>query len=365
MFNRRIRLPSFLRHLPRAPWMVILIGIIATSAVFWQARREELSDFRARFETNSTIRAARVIREMKESLAEMQVLSQLFQKTGSLTRKDFCATVTPFLTARDDIGAIGWIAAAGTLEEEEPSNRTSGPFVMKDFLLSEHPVPTPARRAHYSVLYLDSGSTNDDMAGLDFGSYPQLRASLEQARDTGIPVAIPRRMRNDSDRSELLLFLPVYGGSFAPGRKEERRRALRGFVLGSLRIDRVVKGVFAASQLEGLSLEFLDFSDDGGGRVIYERSVPITERRGSWSSGLLPLHAPFLFREVFAGREWGIRTNTRRGVPSKALQPRLLARFARRSGDHSSRSALPQLDPSALGQNGTGHRGRYGPASRT
>lgn len=288
MHRCRPRLRSALRRLGRPRWwMMLFVGIAATSAVFLEVRREALSDFRARFEANSTVSARRLIFEMEESLAMMRAVARSLPKPGALSGASFSAVTSPFLAAREDIGGMGWVPAAGTFR---------GPGTFKA----------------YPVAYVEPGNTATGIAGLDLGSTPVLRAALEQARDSGEPVAAPWRFGEDNGPFELLLILPVYESGAAPGRSEERQAALRGFVIGILRIDRLLKVLFSASRPGGLSLEFLDFSRDGRERLLHRESVPAPEKNG-WSSWFLPTHAPFALKAGFGGREWGIRT-----VPGQA-----------------------------------------------
>jgi diguanylate cyclase (GGDEF)-like protein/PAS domain S-box-containing protein len=309
MHNGWARFRSAFRYLSRSPWwVVVLVGLAATLVVFWWVRREEVGDFRARFETDSTVRARRLIYEMEESLAVMQAMAEFFQRTGYLSDRDFRQMASPFLRVREDVGSIGWVPAEGTVEQREPVERTPGLRATKDARVPYLPNHSPRHRALYPILYVESGSANTVTTGFDLGSDPELRAALEQARDTGEPAAIPWQLRKENDPLELLLLVPVYRGDFIPSQKEGRRTALRGFVLGVLRVDRLLEVLFAASRPEGLSFEFVDFSQGGRERTLHKQSVPVTAHIARWPSGLLPVHPPFLLVKSFAGREWGMRT---------------------------------------------------------
>ncbi len=309
MDRRLIRFRSILLRLYRNPWMVVLLGLLATSVLFWEVRRAELNDFRAKFETSTTARATRVIREMEESLSVMRALAQFVQRTKDLNGKDFRNMVTPFLTARGDIESVGWVPVAGTVEEAGPPIQTFGALTAN----GSHPVNQPglstSRRGTYSVLYSEPAPLTTDTVGFDLGSDPDLRTALERARDTGTSVATAwLKAGSENKHFAILLILPIYERGLVPDRIEERRTSLRGFVLGLLHIDRVLADLFATTQPEGLSIEFLDFHDGTQGRTLYERAISRQGKKGSWASVLLPEHPPFLFRAFFAGREWGIKT---------------------------------------------------------
>jgi diguanylate cyclase (GGDEF)-like protein/PAS domain S-box-containing protein len=260
--------------------VVVLLGFAATSAVFFEVRREERADFRARFESISTTYAHRLTSDMEEGLNLMQAVARFSQRTGHVYPEDLRAMTSSFLPTREELGGVGWLPACGT---------------------SLRP-----------ALYLDReghGSATSGLEDFDFGSDPVFRVPFEKARDTGAPVATPWRVGEENGPFELLLVLPVYRGGSVPNRKEAKRAAIEGFILATLRVDHLAKVLLAPSRAKDFSIEFLDSSLAGGDRVLHRAVAPATgEEESLLPSAFLPVHDSFVVKTSFGGRQWGIRT---------------------------------------------------------
>ena len=269
---------SSLRRLYRNPWLVVLIGLIATLLLFLEARKTASTDFRSRFETNSAVRGTRVLHEMDEMLSVMHAMSQFVQRVDALTDDKFAALATPFLLARKDLKGVAWVPAA--------SQAQAGPAVI-------------LRRSRRVICYARPVSLIEEMAGLDPDSTPEIRSAMEQARDTGSPAACAwTRGREGNGQSEFIVFFPIYKKGQTPPTSLERKGEIKGFVLGVLNMDMVLSDLFATAQPEGLALEFVDYFDAPLGRTLYSRSTSPEERKHSWAEPFFSVQPPSVQGDV-------------------------------------------------------------------
>jgi len=284
--------PSFpiLRRLWRSPWFVAVVGLLAIGFLFMEARKAAMSDFRSRFEASSTARANRVIHEMNEAIGVMQALSYFVQTAQGLDNTTFIATATPFLLARTDLKAVGWVPAADE----------SG--------LKSAEATRIARPDRYIISFAEPRNIGCRIKGLDLGRAPAIRSALEEARDSGAAAARAwTQDRTKDSRPEFLVLYPVYRKGQVPATPWERRKAIRGYVLALVHLDRVLSDVFAIVRPEGVTVEFLDLSAGPQGQPLFTQSAPPRARKNAWIYSLLPAQSPYLLKATVANREWGIR----------------------------------------------------------
>ena len=284
--------PSFsvLRRLWRSPWFVAVVGLLTIGLLFAEARKAAMSDFRSRFEASSTARANRVIHEMNEVIGVMQALSHFVQTAKGLDNTTFIATATPFLLARTDLKAVGWV----------PGADESG--------LKSAEVRRNARPDRYIIAFAEPRDIGSRIKGLDLGKAPAIRSALEEARDSGAAAArawTQDRIKNS--RPEFLVLYPVYRKGQVPATTWERRKAIKGYVLALVHLDRVLSDVFATVRPEGVAAEFLDLSAGPEGQPLVSQSAQPRARKSAWLYSLLPAPSPYLLKATIAHREWAIR----------------------------------------------------------
>lgn len=102
---------------------IVLAGLLATAALLWQTRKEQLSSFRAQFENDASARTALLMREADESLLTVKSLGWFFSATRSVDGRGFQAFAAACLPERKELqGSHGTLASqalnAPTLNRE-------------------------------------------------------------------------------------------------------------------------------------------------------------------------------------------------------------------------------------------------------
>jgi signal transduction histidine kinase/CheY-like chemotaxis protein len=249
-------------------------------------------------------RAADLAHEQAEKLQvavlrSMEVLhsiAALHTLHGGMTPGQFQQFVQPTLTRQPELQALSWnpIVPAAERSNVETAARTEGltqfQFCEKD--LAGHLIPARARDFYVPVRFIEPLERNRAALGYDLASDECRRLSLEQARDTGKPVATaPIQLAQGPDnQAGFLVLLPVYYGDLPPTTIAERQQHLRGFAVAVFRVNDLVAQFFHELKAKGIEAALYDQSRQG--QLLYAEA-PLDD-----SSEVIPME--------IAGRQWAL-----------------------------------------------------------
>ncbi len=256
---------------------------------------------RALEQTSKELADAAVGKLQTKALRSMEILysvAALFDARGSIDRAEFTSFVRQGLSRQPELLALEWVPRVPESDRAayESAARADG---LADFCFREidpfgQSAPAARRPEYAPVYYVEPRQENESALGYDLNSDMSRRLALEQARDSGQPVATaPLHLVQESARQTgLLVLLPVYR-SLPPSSLSERRDKLAGFAVAVFRVDDLLAGAINEMERKGIDARLVDESAqesiyDGSGRS--ERSQP----------------APFAGRADFemAGRRW-------------------------------------------------------------
>jgi diguanylate cyclase (GGDEF)-like protein len=118
---------------------------------------------------------------------------------------------------------------------------------------------------HIVLTYLEPSDSDESLAvGQDLAEEPNLSTALGQACDSGLAAAtapaLPFDVR-DGRSGAFSLYMPIFKPGLPLNSVNDRRRALWGYVAGSVQIDRMIDGVMAELQRE--------ISEDLSGSMVF------------------------------------------------------------------------------------------------
>lgn len=233
---------------------------------------------------------AKVRRELDE-----QVLSAIGQlRNGYRMADEKLAAVTAFFSSSDEVTRAGFSSFFGALDHD-PAVRGLGwaPIVTGDerfayersagvtgFQFREWqesgPMGSRSRESYLPLYFAEPPASFADQLGIDFYSIPGRRGVLERSCDDGETVAV--HLSEGPETNRMGLFRPVYQRGAAVDSAEQRRAALRGFVLAVTSLDGLLAPLSARLDA-GLAVEI---SDEGG--VANEPFFRIGPKVGSASA---------------------------------------------------------------------------------
>jgi PAS domain S-box-containing protein len=164
------------------------------------------------------------------------------------------------------------------------------------------------------MYYIEPRNLYHSLLGFDMATDPQRLAAMREARDRGTRVALVGKpvVHRSGPPQGLLVFLPVYSQTPPPNTVAERRKKLRGFVLGAYWIDRLAEQAVEAFQREGIVVRLFENTDVAQRQLLYcSQSSAGTPHAADGDQE--PVAANRLSREDkldVAGRRWLIRCTT-------------------------------------------------------
>jgi serine phosphatase RsbU (regulator of sigma subunit)/CHASE1-domain containing sensor protein/anti-sigma regulatory factor (Ser/Thr protein kinase) len=298
----------YLRH-RAAAFGVLLIAILLTVVAWYYVRQTVEVQNRARFEESTQATTEALGRRTKAYLDAMFGARGLFYASDSVTRGDW----SDYVRGIDPANRYEGLQALGFAQRVEPEDRES--FMRKaqdEGLPRMRPDLDPGgeRSAYFPLTYIGPlGDANRRLLDHDFYAEAEHREVMNLARDTGKAQATrmiyvlsesPPGSTTDLDlRRGFFVYLPIYQEGEPVESVAERRRALKGFIVGSFVSDELLEGIFKGSFNPAIDLEIYDGTNPTSSPLLYDRDgIKRATRRE---------HDPLFStqsRIAVAGREW-------------------------------------------------------------
>jgi CHASE1-domain containing sensor protein len=320
-------LTRFGGHLRRgAPaYGVLLISLLLTVLACYYVRQSVDAQNRARFD--ETIRATQetIYRRVNRYLDAMFGARGLLLVSDSVEREEWAGYVRTLNPGpRNRLNSYRFLGFAKYVkpEERETYSREAGEEGVRDLW----PEPVGERSAYFPLeLVAPPDEANRRMIGYDAYSDPAHRSAMDRARDTNSPQAtrmvyVLTNAPSDSEadvarRKGFVVYLPVYQQDKPAGTVAERRRALRGFVVGAFRADVIFGETFGDTNTFNPAIDFevYDGEDVRSSSLLYDSN-------GVKDAGEKGDAALFSKEEQIkvAGREWILYFATLPGFEEEA-----------------------------------------------
>ena len=309
-----IRLGRYLRRLTAA-YGVLLIALLLTVIAWYYVRQVVEVQNHARFEESTLATQEALERRTKAYLDAMFGARGLFNASESVTREEW----DNYVAGIDPAGRFEGLQALGYAQRVDPEQRES--FMRKtqdEGLPAMRPDLNPGgERSVYFPLTRTGplGKANQSMLNYDLYTEDVHKKTMDLARDSGEPRATkmvyvlgeaPRNSTADlALQKGFVVYLPIYQEGEPQGSVTERRRALRGFIVGSFVSYELVDGIFKGSFDPAIDFEVYDGGNPASSPSIYDRDgIRRDEKKRD----------EFLFfkesRILVAGREWTLYFTT-------------------------------------------------------
>jgi serine phosphatase RsbU (regulator of sigma subunit)/CHASE1-domain containing sensor protein/anti-sigma regulatory factor (Ser/Thr protein kinase) len=309
-----IRFGRYLRH-RTAAYGVLLIALLLTVIAWYYVRQTVEVQNRARFEDSAQATQEALERRTKAYLDAMFGARGLYYASNSVTRKDW----SDYVKGIEPAGRFEGLQAVGYAQRVDPEQRESFMRRTQDEGLPEMRPDLNAggERSMYFPLTRTGplGEANQSMLNYDFYAEGVHRETMDLARDSGEPRATkmvyvlsdaPRNATADlALRPGFVVYLPIYQEGEPLGSVRERRRALRGFIVGSFISDELLDGIFKGSFDPAIDFEVYDGGNIASSPLLYDRDgIRRDEKKRN----------EFLFfkesRIELAGRQWTLYFTT-------------------------------------------------------
>ena len=121
-------------------------------------------------------------------------------------------------------------------------------------------IPVAPRDTYFPVFYIEPHQGNSTALGFDLGSQQVRLQALQDAWVSGKPIATApiRLVQDQGNQPAFLLFVPVYQEGPAQDILETQRDSLKGFAVGVIRIEEMLRGVLDIHYRRGLDFLLRD-----------------------------------------------------------------------------------------------------------
>ena len=265
--------------------LTALIGLALTGGLFLDLRQRNQEGLERRFQAIAAQRADLVVEKFRDNLRDLDAVKRFFDGSEQVTRQEFHQFVTPVLDYYGGFQAIEWLPRV-TWEQRSEFEAAARGDGLADFQFTELGgggaiVPAAQRDEYFPVYYLEPYAGNERALGYPPAPpHPARGAVLTQARDSGRLTLSERYtlVQEPAQRFSVLVFAPVYTG-ITTRDVEERRRRLKGFVLGVIRVGAVVETALRNTEPQGLILRLIDLSAEGERQALYEWTPRLSSPR--------------------------------------------------------------------------------------
>jgi signal transduction histidine kinase len=279
--------PRLGRHLRRgaAAYGVLLIALFLTILAFYYVRQNVEAEARTRFEETTQATKAAIYRREKGNLDAMFGARGLLLGSDPIEQSEWDAYVKSIepRTRLEGLQSLGFATYVRPGERDAYFREAH-----EDGVPDLWPEPGDERSAYFPLKFVaPSSEANRKMFGYDTYSDPAHRYVMDRARDTASPqatgmdyVLTDAPSHSDADlalRKGFVVYLPVYQEDLPAYQKgeprgsiAERRRTLRGFVVGTFRADKLFAHTFGRTFHPAIDFEVYDGEDVASSSLLYD-----------------------------------------------------------------------------------------------
>ncbi len=278
----------FGRHVRRgaAAYSVLLLALLLTLLASYYVRQNVEAEARTRFDETTKATRAAIYRRVNAYLAAMFGARGLLRVSDSVGRDEWDGYVRSIepgspLRKSQSLEGLQSLGFATHLRpgETEAYSREAREEGVRDLW----PEPDGERSAYFPLkLVGPSYEANRNMINYDAYSDPDHRSVMDRARDIGEPqvtgmdyVLTNAPSHSEADlafRKGFVVYLPVYQEGGPKDTVAERRRALRGFVVGTFKADELFAHTFGRTFHPAIDFEVFDGEDAASSSLLYDNN---------------------------------------------------------------------------------------------
>jgi signal transduction histidine kinase/CheY-like chemotaxis protein len=303
------------KRIPPA-WIGVVLagGVVLSLVLFFMIRGWEMRDLQAKARDLTRENVEKLHVELLRSMEVLHSISSFHAAQGKITREQFHDFVQQALIRQPEIQALSWnpcVADADRMRFEAEAAKGFPRYELRELDPAGEFIPAARRAEYVPVLFIEPIEGNVSALGYDLNSNARRLASIEKARDTGLPMATaPIRLAQEHDgKKGFLVLLPVYEGENPPDNVSDRRKRLAGFSVAVFRVVTLVDDIFQKLKMQGIEVRVFD--DSPAGELIYDDVTPATGKPVARPEKIMPLE--------MAGRRWVVAfTPTPRFIASQS-----------------------------------------------
>ncbi len=224
--------------------LYLILGISSVVAVAYSINEKNNQHLNALFRQVAEDRFWALENNLSHDQNIMRAIATTMSTFENVNRSQFSSLTRQLLTKETSIRSIFWLPnTIGKLSSIEPEIDFKVDYEIIEYGEDGKLQPAVNRKNYFPVLYGEPPATLKSIQGFDFGSVPDIREALLNARDSGEMSIADATALNmiDSHGTDVLIILPIYEVGKSVRRTRERRTYLRGFVIGLTEVARIFR----------------------------------------------------------------------------------------------------------------------------
>jgi diguanylate cyclase (GGDEF)-like protein len=272
--------------------LILVLGMALSLFIARKFHEIETETIRADFRKAIDEDVFMIEQEMKLNFEALYVLKTLFDSSNEVTPVEFRSAARSILARHEKILALAWhlkVTVADRQNYEKLRQREIPGFRITEFR-DKTLQPAREREVYFPVSYLEPVEGNESARGFDVASDPTRLEALMAAMDSGTIQATRGIViaRKPFQSKGFLAVLPVYKGE--PIETEERRKAIRGFIVGVFLYEEILDQFIARTVSEDIEIKLVGRDNV----TLYEKNPERTE------------YAHHRTLDDIAGRKWTV-----------------------------------------------------------
>ena len=173
---------------------MLVVGGILSLTLFATIRGWERKEIAERAGEEVRVQVEKLQIAMLRSMEVLHSISSLYLARGELSRSEFRQFTEQALQRQPELAALSWNPLVGARERTKLEAGSPGKlseFQIKERDAAGHLIRAGERSEYVPVYLIEPLGANAVAVGYDLNSDPRRHASLERARDTGLPVTKP------------------------------------------------------------------------------------------------------------------------------------------------------------------------------
>jgi len=287
-------------------------AFVIAVVVTWYASSWERLHLQIGFERQSVFLSEALEKNLTVYLNALNSLEGFVVTSGKVESAGFRLFARQLLDSQIHVQAFGWDPLVrqedrGAFEAE--GRRSGFPGFRITQRNAENQLVAAGDRPEYvPVQFIEPLEGNRKAHGFDVASNPVRREAFNRARDTGKTVITGRikLVQETEQQFGALTFQPVYESEHRIDSVEDRRNALKGFVVGVLRLGDLVNDAFKNLDTTDLAFRLFDRSAPPDQQLLYANPLQNSRVVKSEERGLFASSGPLLYTHNTdpGGRQW-------------------------------------------------------------
>lgn len=256
------------------PWVVLIISLAATYVASWFVSTTIYEKDESRFHATAEQTQVAISNKLETYTALLQGVTGMFSQDHDVNHDEFKDYVDALHLERSFPGALGLGYSLFVVDRGLLNTRLKNEHI-DPFTIWPSVKPEP-----HAILYIFP-ETPENKAAVGFNMFtePVRRAAMEEARDTGKPVASGRVILVQTKSPGFVIYVPVYYGGRGSTVAAQNRERLLGFVYSPFDANQLFRTIVSGTAFNMARVKI--YTDPHGKQLLYDSAREDSRRQSA------------------------------------------------------------------------------------